>query len=136
MANATDIRWTRLKSYSGSSLDEKLILSHVLPSETGMPLSRLLLLTEDYRQLFVVVRLNGLTKNENTLEPVERVYEDTPQLLLTLLARKDTPPKLFRIQGIKVFLERMTTKAACRPSPSFELGPSVCFSHPTIRAFI
>lgn len=87
-----DVHGTRLKYFSDSSLDAKVILLHVISSETGMPASRLLRLQEDDDgQLCVVVRWKGLTTNDDTMEPINRVYEDVPKLLTKLLSRKNTP---------------------------------------------
>lgn len=90
-----EVHGTRLKFYSDSSLDEKAVLSHVLSSETGMPVSRLLRLQEDDNgRLHVVVRWKGFSSSDDTFEPIERVYEDVPKLLRKLLNRKVTPPEL------------------------------------------
>lgn len=89
-----DIHGTRLKFYTDSSLDEKVILSHVLSSETGMPVSRLLKLVDHNGDLHVLVRWKGLSKDDDTLEPLFRVYEDVPHLLVKLLNRKGTPADL------------------------------------------
>lgn len=83
------IHGTRLKFYSDQSLDTTAILSHVLASETGMPVSRLLRLVEEDGKFFVIVRWKGLSASEDTIEPLQRVYEDVPQLLIKLLKRKN-----------------------------------------------
>lgn len=57
-----------------------------------MPVSRLLRLHEsESGELFVLVRWKGLSSEEDTLEPILRVYEDVPKLLNKLLDRKSTP---------------------------------------------
>lgn len=89
-----EVHGTRLKFYTDESLDADAILSHVLASETGMPVSRLLRLIEQDNQLFVLVRWKGLENSEDTLEPLLRVYEDVPQLLVKLLRRKTTNAEL------------------------------------------
>lgn len=90
-----DIHGTRLKFYRDADLDTRAIMSHVLSSETGMPVARLMRLEEtDDRTLKVVVRWKGLPHSEDTLEPLHRVYEDVPRMLLRLLQRKSTPQRL------------------------------------------
>lgn len=89
-----DVHSTRLKFYSDESLDQEAILSHVLSSETGMPISRLLRLDEQDGKIFVAVRWKGLQKSDDTLEPIDRVYEDVPKLLIKLLDRANTPKPL------------------------------------------
>lgn len=88
------VHGTRLKFYADDSLDADAILSHVLASETGMLVSRLLRLVEQDDQLCVLVRWKGLEDTEDTLEPLQRVHEDVPQLLAKLLRRKNTNARL------------------------------------------
>lgn len=92
--NLETVHGTRLKYYHDASLNTTAILSHVLSSETGMPVSRLLKLIEQDGELFVSVRWKGLSPEEDTMEPLKRVYEDVPQLLLKLLKRQNTPSRL------------------------------------------
>ena len=89
-----DIHGTRLKFYSDRSLDTRATMSHVLSSETGMPVARLMRLVDSPDGLLVQVRWRGLCDSEDTLEPIGRVYEDVPQLLWKLLRRKNTPSNL------------------------------------------
>lgn len=89
-----DVHACRLKFYSDKSLDATAILSHVIFSETGMPVARLMNLEKTGDGLMVHIRWKGLSKNEDTLEPIERVYEDVPLMLTRLLARKNTPHSL------------------------------------------
>lgn len=89
-----DVHGTLLKFYSDDGLDEKEIMSHVLSSETGMPLSRLLRLVEQDGDLFVLVRWKGLSSSDDTPEPLSRVFEDVPALTRKLLQRKSTPGNL------------------------------------------
>lgn len=86
-----DCHGSRLKFYSDRSLNSAAILSHVLSSETGMPVARLMQLVDSPDGLKVQVRWKGLPNSEDTMEPLERVYEDVPQMLLRLLGRKNTP---------------------------------------------
>lgn len=59
---------SRLKYFFDSSLDTETIISHVLSSETGMRVARLmrLVITED--GLTVQIRWKGLYNGEDTLE--------------------------------------------------------------------
>lgn len=99
------VHGTRLKFYADNSLDTTAIISHVLASETGMPVSRLLQLVEDNGSLFVSVRWKGLSSTEDTVEPLQRVYEDVPQLLLKLLRRKSTNADLRKRACVELGLE-------------------------------
>lgn len=55
-----DLHVTRLKYYANDSLDKQVIISHVLASEIGMPLSRLMRIVDDNGNLSVHVRWKGL----------------------------------------------------------------------------
>lgn len=79
-----------MKYYADADLDKDDIMSHVLSSEKGMPMSLLFRIIEENGKPFVWVRWKGLTVNDDTLEPLERVYEDVPKLTLKLLERKST----------------------------------------------
>jgi len=85
---------SRLKFYRDAELDTKVIMSHVLSSETGMPVARLLKLTDEPDGMKVIVRWKGLPHSEDSAESLEHVYEDVPQMLLRLLQRKNTPAPL------------------------------------------
>lgn len=80
----------RLKFYHDQSLDTTAIISHVPSSETGMPVTRLLRLVDQDGRIFVTVRWKGLSKDDDTLEPLYHVQKDVPQLLQKLLKRKGT----------------------------------------------
>ena len=69
-------------------------MSHVLSSETGMPVARLLRLDEVDDKVKVLVRWKELQPSEDTLEPIENVYEDVPTLFKKLLDRQSTPRTL------------------------------------------
>lgn len=88
------IHGSRLKYYRDSSLDEMVIMSHVLSSETGMPVARLLKLVKVDDVLNVQVRWKGLSPQEDTFEPLQNVFEDVPNMLDRLLKRKNTPQDL------------------------------------------
>ena len=59
-----------------------------------MPVQRPMILVEENGILYVQVRWFGLNPSEDTLEKLERVYEDAPQLVEKLLVRKSTPKTL------------------------------------------
>ena len=85
---------SRLKFYSDSSLDSTAIMSHVVQSETGMPVARLMNFIEHTDGIKVQVRWKGLSAQEDTLKPLKNVYEDGPKMLERLLDRSSTPAKL------------------------------------------
>lgn len=89
-----DVHVSRLKFYHDSSLDTKAILSHLISSETGMVVQRLMSLVDYEDELKVCVRWKGLSPSEDTEEPVENIYQDVPDLFKKLLERKNTPPHL------------------------------------------
>ena len=89
-----DIHGSRLKYYHDPSLDAEAILPHVISSETGMVVQRLLGLVEADDGLKVRIRWKGLPESEDTEEPLQNVYEDVPALLEKLLNRKNTPVDL------------------------------------------
>lgn len=47
-----------------------------------MSVSRLLRLLEQDNKFYVMVRRKGLDSSEDTIEPLARIVEDVPQLLL------------------------------------------------------
>lgn len=55
-----DVHITRLKLYAEDSLNTTAITSHVIPSETGMPVARLMGIKEFDDGLLVHVRWKGL----------------------------------------------------------------------------
>lgn len=77
-------------------------MPHVLSSETGMPVARLMRLVETPNGLMVFVRWKELSDTEDILEPLLQVYEDVPQMVLRLLQRKNTPRHL--AEKAKLFL--------------------------------
>lgn len=83
-----------LTSYQDPSLDTEAIMSHVITSETGMVVKRLLKLVDTDDGLKVQVRWRGLPDSEDTLEPLLQIYEDVPDLLMKLLRRKNAPSDL------------------------------------------
>lgn len=85
-----EIYVSRLKLYRDSQMDAIAIMSHLLQSETGMVLSRLLGLEDGLDGLQVCVRWRELDSLEDSLEPIARFNEDVPQLFDELLKRKST----------------------------------------------
>lgn len=69
-------------------------MSHVLSSETGMPVAPLMKIVDTADGMMVQVRWKGLSQNEDTLEPPARIFKDVPRMLHRLLARKNTPKQL------------------------------------------
>ena len=69
-------------------------MSNLLASETGMPVARLMRLKDTDDRLKVLVRWKVLPNSEDSLEPLEQVFEDVPEIVKRLLLRKHTPPEL------------------------------------------
>lgn len=88
------IHATRLKYYSDSALDTKAIMSHVVNSEMGMPVARLMRFVESEDGIKIQVRWKGLSPQEDTLEPLQNVFEDVPQMFHKLLQRSATPKRI------------------------------------------
>ena len=59
-----------------------------------MVVQRLLGLVETDDGLKVSIRWKGLPETEDTVEPLQQVYEDVPGLLVKLLNRKNLPTHL------------------------------------------
>lgn len=89
-----NLHGTRLKFYLDDQMDTEAIIPHVLSSQTGMPVSRLMQLIDDLDGSKVLVRWKGLPTTEDSLEPINRVYQDVSKMFLRLLRRKNTPPDL------------------------------------------
>lgn len=70
---------TYLKLYSDDTLETTAILSHVLVSETCMPVSRLLRLHEEGGEIFVVVRWKGLSASEDIVEHFNAFMRTLPR---------------------------------------------------------
>lgn len=69
-------------------------MSHVLSSETGMPVARLIKIVKVDDVLKVQVRYKGLSPQEDSLEPLENVFEDVAHMLDRLLKREKNPENL------------------------------------------
>ena len=89
-----ELHASRLKFYHDPTLDTDAVMSHVLQSETGMTVQRLLRLKEHPDGVYVVVRWKGLPNSDDTLEPLLKVNEDVPRMLERLLNRKNSPHEL------------------------------------------
>jgi len=92
--SCSDIHSSRLKFYTDKDLNTKAIMPHVVHSEHGMEVSRLLHFVEEKDLLFVKVRWKGLSPDDDTLEPIKSVFEDVPVMFRRFLLRKSTPHKL------------------------------------------
>lgn len=80
--------------YSDASLDAKVILFHGISSATGMQVSRKIRLVEEIGDLPFIIRWCGLSPSDGTIEPLEQVVGDVPQLISKLLKRTATPTSL------------------------------------------
>lgn len=89
-----DMHACRLRFFSNKDLNTEAVFPHVLYSERGMPVQRLMELTEAPDGIYIRVRWRGLPPADDTLEPLCRDYEDAPQLVKKLLGRKATPRAL------------------------------------------
>ena len=89
-----ELHASRLKFYHDQTLDMDAVMSHVLQSETGMTVQRLLRLEEHPDGVYVLVRWKGLPNSDDTLEPLVKVYEDVPRMLERLLNGKNSPREL------------------------------------------
>lgn len=69
-------------------------MPHVLSSERGMVVSRLMALLDSADGMKVQVRWKGLPKFEDSLQSLATIFEDVPQMLVRLLDRKNTPRDL------------------------------------------
>lgn len=78
------IYWSPLKYFSYSSLGTQAIMSHVLSSEIGMPVVRLMRLVITEHCLKVQIRWKGLKNGEDTFESLRQAYKDVPELLKKL----------------------------------------------------
>lgn len=85
-----DVHASRLKFYHDSCPDREAIMAHVLTSETGMEVQRLMGLLENKEGPMALVRWRGLSESDDAFQPSKTVYEDVPILLLKLLHRRST----------------------------------------------
>ena len=89
-----DTHGTCLKFYRNRSLETRLVMSHVLSYESGMPVARLMRLIDTADGFKVLIGWKGLPNSEDSAEPLVRVFEDVSQMLVRLVDRKTTPPDL------------------------------------------
>lgn len=69
-------------------------MSHVISSETGIPVQRFMCLVETDNELIFQVRWRGLPESEDTIEQLQKIEEDVPELLLKLFCCKNAPEDL------------------------------------------
>lgn len=67
-------------------------MAHVLQSELGVPVARLMGLGETSVGLVVRFRWKDLSDSEESLEPLSNVFADVPHMVEHYLKRKNTPP--------------------------------------------
>lgn len=89
-----DVHCIRLKFYHDLSLNTEAIMPHLVSSETAMPVQRLMRLIESEEGLFVLICWRGMPQTEETLEPLNKIHEDVPQLLEKLFCCKNIPDSL------------------------------------------
>lgn len=68
-------------------------MPHVISSETGMEVQRLMDISETAQDLMGQVRWRGFSASKDTEESLKKMYEDVPELIKTLLCRDDTSLK-------------------------------------------
>lgn len=79
-----DVHASRFKFYHDKLLNFKAIMPHVLASETGMDVERLMCLTETEDGTMVQVRWRDLLESDDTVETLAKLYKDVPALVLKL----------------------------------------------------
>lgn len=86
---------TPLKFYHEASLDQEAIMSEIVSYETGMVVSCLMsIVTDEEGSLKVHVHWKGMPNSEDILEPLQRLHENVPMILLKMLNRQSTPSHL------------------------------------------
>lgn len=66
----------------------------ILQSEIGMPVARIMGLEDSSDGIQVQIHWKGLEDSEDSLEPLQRAYEDVSQMVERLLKRKSIPSKM------------------------------------------
>lgn len=89
-----DVHGTRKKFYREYSLNTTAIMHHVLASETGITVALLMRVEDTADGINDLVRWKGLTDSEDSLEPLERVFEDVHEMVKRPLSHKNTLPEL------------------------------------------
>lgn len=89
-----NIYGNRLKFYRDASVETEAIMSHVLSSETGMPVTKLLETELKKQKLFVLVLWKGLLHSKEIIELLCCIYDVVPGLVRKLLRRKNSSPTL------------------------------------------
>lgn len=97
---------SRFMFYSDADLDTESIMSHVVTSETSMPIQELMKYVLDEKELKVGVHWRGLCVTEDNLEPLLQIHDDVPDLLQRFLNRINTPCDL--VQKCKLSLRLQT----------------------------
>lgn len=92
-------------------------MSHVLNSEMGMSVARLMLFVEDNGQLKVQVRWGGLRNTKDTLEQLQIIYKVVRQMLLRFLNCKNTPANLAKRLAVPLTFERRSLTYSTRLEP-------------------
>lgn len=72
---------SQLMIYHDKSLNKDVIFSHVLESEIGMTVHRLVRLLVSKNGLKLQVPWGELSESEDTVESIVQVYRDAPQIL-------------------------------------------------------
>lgn len=85
-----EVHGIRLWFHRDSAMNAEAIMSHVVSSETGMPVPRLIQLVDSDDWVMVQICWGGLPESEDTLEPVRKVNKDVSALFLKFLGRKNT----------------------------------------------
>lgn len=91
--------------YADDSFDYASVLSHFISLQTGKPVSRLLQLVVENLKLLFTVCCNSIPASEYTVEPLQRVYEDVPHLLLKIMCRKNINTELLKTSCAELGLE-------------------------------
>lgn len=88
------IHGSRLKNYSNSSVGKEDIMLHILSSETGMLVGRLMNMVKVDDALKAEIWRKGLSSQNDTLKPLQNVFRDVPSMIDRLLKRKNSPTDL------------------------------------------
>lgn len=89
-----DMHATSFKFYHDPSLNKEAIMLHARSSKTGMEVQHLMRLFKSEEALMVEVCWHSLPEPKDTDKPIQKIYEDVPELLVKLLRCKYFPPSL------------------------------------------